>query len=146
MTPNNTHSTKSTLSNDDLIAAARQNRQEDNDRMHIRPWKRPSRWGWYVAVPAACLVGFFLGFQLRPSMEEPSQALAKTVVVTDTVMVHEIVHDTIYQAQPVSQPIAPQQLAKKTSSPQRSKEDKESVGISMLNDGIRYDLLAARRP
>ena len=72
MTTHNTHSPQSPLSNDDIIAAARQLRQEQNDRMHIRPWKRQSRWGWYVAIPAACLAGFALGLYLRPSAETPS--------------------------------------------------------------------------
>ena len=145
MTTHNSHSPQSPLSNEDIIAAARQLRQEQNDRMHIRPWKRQSRWRWYVAIPAACLVGFALGFYLRPSAETPAPALAKTIVVTDTVMVHEVVHDTVYQTKHVSQPISPHQLAKR-STPSRKIEqqpESESVGVSMLNDGIRYDLLAA---
>ncbi|MBR6203314.1 MAG: hypothetical protein IKQ62_09950 [Bacteroidaceae bacterium] len=50
MTTHNTHSPQSPLNNEDIIAAARQLRQEQNDRMHIRPWKRQSRWGWYVSM------------------------------------------------------------------------------------------------
>ncbi|MBP5375745.1 MAG: hypothetical protein J6Y38_05370 [Bacteroidaceae bacterium] len=147
MTTHNSHSPQSPLSNDDIIAAARQLRQEQNDRMHIRPWKRQSRWGWYVAIPAACLVGFALGFYLRPSAETPAPALAKTIVVTDTVTVREVVHDTVYQTKPVSQPISPYHLAKRsTSSPKMEKQpESEGVGVSMLNDGIPYDLLASSR-
>ena len=147
MTTHNSHSPQSPLSNDDIIAAARQLRQEQNDRMHIRPWKRQSRWGWYVAIPAACLVGFALGFYLRPSAETPAPALAKTIVVTDTVTVREVVRDTVYQTKPVSQPISPYHLAKRsTSSPKMEKQpESEGVGVSMLNDGIPYDLLASSR-
>jgi hypothetical protein len=132
------------LSNDDIIAAARQLRQEQNDRMHIRPWKRQSRWGWYVAIPAACLVGFALGFYLRPSAETPAPAMAKTIVVTDTVLLHEVVHDTVYQTKPVSQPLSPYQLAKRSTPSQKTEKQPETepVGVSMLDDGIRYDLLA----
>ena len=145
MTTHNTHSPQSPLSNDDIIAAARQLRQEQNDRMHIRPWKRQSRWGWYVAIPAACLVGFALGFYLRPSAETPAPAMAKTIVVTDTVMLHEVVHDTVYQTKPVSQPLSPYQLAKRSTPSQKTEKQPESepVGVSMLDDGIRYDLLAS---
>lgn len=143
MTTDNTHSHKSTLSDDDLIAATRQLRQEENGRLHIRPWKRQSRWGWYVAIPAACLVGFAIGFFLRPSAEEPAQVLAKTVVVTDTVLVREVVHDTIYQVQPVSQPITTQQLTQKQIASRSGEGKKENVGVSVLYDGIRYDLLAS---
>ncbi len=145
MTTHNTHSPQSPLSNDDIIAAARQLRQEQNDRMHIRPWKRQSRWGWYVAIPAACLVGFALGFYLRPSAETPAPAMAKTIVVTDTVLLHEVVHDTVYQTKPVSQPLSPYQLAKRSTPSQKTEKQPESepVGVSMLDDGIRYDLLAS---
>lgn len=147
MTTHNSHSPQSPLSNDDIIAAARQLRQEQNVRMHIRPWKRQSRWGWYVAIPAACLVGFALGFYLRPSAETPAPALAKTIVVTDTVTVREVVHDTVYQTKPVSQPISPYHLAKRsTPSPKTEQQSEgEGVGVSMLNDGIPYDLLASSR-
>lgn len=145
MTTHNTHSPQSPLSNDDIIAAARQLRQEQNDRMHIRPWKRQSRWGWYVAIPAACLAGFALGLYLRPSAETPASELAKTIVVTDTVTVHEVVHDTVYQVKPVSQPITPHQLAKRSTPSQKTEKQPETepVGVSMLDDGIRYDLLAS---
>ena len=145
MTTHNTHSPQSPLSNDDIIAAARQLRQEQNDRMHIRPWKRQSRWGWYVAIPAACLVGFALGFYLRPSAETPAPAMAKTIVVTDTVLLHEVVHDTVYQTKPVSQPLSPYQLAKRSTPSQKTEKQPETepVGVSMLDDGIRYDLLAS---
>ena len=145
MTTHNTHSPQSPLSNDDIIAAARQLRQEQNDRMHIRPWKRQSRWGWYVAIPAACLVGFALGLYLRPSAETPAPAMAKTIVVTDTVLLHEVVHDTVYQTKPVSQPLSPYQLAKRSTPSQKTEKQPETepVGVSMLDDGIRYDLLAS---
>ena len=145
MTTDNTHSPKSTLSNDDLIAAARQLRQEENDRLHIRPWKRQSHWGWYVAIPAACLVGFAMGVFLQPSAEEPAQALAKTVVVTDTVLVREVVHDTVYQVKPVSQPVTSLQLTQKQIASRNGEGKKENVGVSVLYDGIRYDLLASNR-
>ena len=98
-----------------------------------------------MAIPAACLVGFALGFYLRPSAETTAPAMAKTIVVTDTVTVHEVVHDTVYQVKPVSQPITPHQLAKRSTSSQKTEKQPETepIGVSMLNDGIRYDLLAS---
>ena len=65
-------------------------------------------------------------------------------VVTDTVTVHEVVHDTVYQVKPVSQPITPHQLAKRSTPSQKTEKQPETepVGVSMLDDGIRYDLLA----
>ena len=85
-----------------------------------------------------------MGFSLRPSAETTAPAMAKTIVVTDTVTVHEVVHDTVYQVKPVSQPITPHQLAKRSTPSQKTEKQPETepVGVSMLNDGIRYDLLA----
>lgn len=153
MSKNNIPSNHPALSNEEIIAAARQLRQEENERMHIRPWKRHRHWGWAVAIPAACLVGFAFGYYLRPSADEPTEQLAKTVgrtdnvlvpeTVHDTVLVREVVHDTVYQVQPVSQPLAPHRLAhKKTSQPEGQEVKAERIGVSMLEDGIRYDLLA----
>ena len=160
MSKNSIPSNHTSLSNEELIAAARQLRQEENNRMHIRPWKRRSHWGWAVAIPAACLVGFALGFFLRPSTAEPNGQMAKTIVRTDTllvpetihdtVLVCEVVHDTVYQVKAVSQPLAPHRLANQKTSQQDGQEVKtERIGVSMLEDGIRYDLLAecsARMP
>ncbi len=71
--------------------------------------------------------------------------MAKTIVVTDTVLLHEVVHDTVYQTKPVSQPLSPYQLAKRSTPSQKTEKQPESepVGVSMLDDGIRYDLLAS---
>ena len=54
------------MSNEDIIAMACRIREDENAQLHVRPWKSRSRIAWYVAIPAACLVSFFLGYLLRP--------------------------------------------------------------------------------
>lgn len=127
------------LSNEDIIAAACHIREEENAQLHVRPWKSRSRIAWYVAIPAACIVGFVLGYCLQPSATgEVSQGLAYTT--TDTIYVHEVVHDTIYQTTDVHHPVRPRPI---TASAQPSSSKPRKIGVSVLEDGIRYDLLAS---
>ena len=127
------------MSNEDIIAMACSIREEDNKQLHVRPWKSRSRIAWYVVVPAACLVGFFLGYCLRPSTTgEPPQDLT-SYITTDTVYVHEVVHDTVYQTTDPHRPVRPRPI---TASQGASSEPRK-IGISVLEDNIRYDLLAS---
>ena len=129
------------MSNEDIIAMACRIREDENAQLHVRPWKSRSRIAWYVAIPAACLVSFFLGYLLRPDSTggNPQGLTAQTT--TDTVFVHEVVHDTIYQTTNPHKPVRPRPITAKTSPPAPS----EKIGVSMLEDGIRYDVLAQNR-
>ena len=120
------------MSNDDIIAMARRIREEENSQLQVRPWKSRSNMAWYIAVPAACLVSFFLGYLLKPSNDAP-QGLAS--VATDTVYVQ--VYDTIYQTTDVHKPVRPRPITASNGS------EKRKIGISVLEDNIRYDLLAS---
>ena len=110
-------------------------REDENAQLHVRPWKSRSRIAWYVAIPAACLVSFFLGYLLRPDSTggNPQGAFA----ATDTVYVQEVVHDTIYQTTDVHKPVRPRPITASNGS------EKRKIGISVLEDNIRYDLLAS---
>jgi len=133
------------LTDEELMAAARRLREEENSRLHVRPWRQKNRTAWRIAVPAACLVGFALGFWLRPSSETggTQQPVAQTVVKSDTVYVREVVHDTIYQTTDPHRPVRPLPLTA-SSRPSSQPDKTERIGVSMLEDGIRYDLLASR--
>jgi len=122
------------MSNDDIIAMARRIREEENNQLQVRPWKSRNRMAWYITVPAACLVGFFLGYCLRPASETPQGLTA--LATTDTVYVQEVVYDTIYQTTDVHKPVRPRPI---TAANQASRK----IGISVLEDNIRYDLLAS---
>ena len=129
----NTHSQQpQNMSNDDIIAMARRIREEENNQLQVRPWKSRNRMAWYITVPAACLIGFFLGYCLRPASETPQDLTA--LAATDTVYVQ--VYDTIYQTTDIHKPVRPRPI---TAANQASRK----IGISVLEDNIRYDLLAS---
>ena len=129
----NTHSQQpQNMSNDDIIAMARRIREEENNQLQVRPWKSRNRMAWYITVPAACLIGFSLGYCPRPASETPQDLTA--LAATDTVYVQ--VYDTIYQTTDVHKPVRPRPI---TAANQASRK----IGISVLEDNIRYDLLAS---
>ena len=123
------------MSNDDIIAMARRIREEENNQLQVRPWKSRSRMAWYIAVPAACLVGFFLGYGLRPANMEPGSESLASLSTPDTVYVQ--VYDTIYQTTDVHKPVRPRPITASNGAEPRK------IGISVLEDNIRYDLLAS---
>jgi hypothetical protein len=59
---------------------------------------------------------------------------------TDTVIVHEVVYDTIYQTTDVHKPVRPRPI---TASTQSASSESRKIGVSVLEDDIRYDLLAS---
>lgn len=122
------------MSNEDIIAVALRIREEDTRQVKVRPWKSRHRTAWYIAIPAACLVSFFLGYLLKPSNEAP-QGLAS--ITTDTVYVQQVVYDTIYQTTDVHKPVRPRPITASNESEPRK------IGVSVLEDNIRYDLLAS---
>jgi hypothetical protein len=122
------------MSNDDIVAWALRIREEENSQLEVRPWQSRNRWAWYIAIPAACLVSFFLGYGLRSANETPQNLTSH--ITTDTVYVHEVVHDTIYQTTDVHKPVRPRPVTAANQPPRK-------IGISVLEDNIRYDLLAS---
>lgn len=132
----NTHSQQpQNMSNDDIIAIANRIREEENSQLQVRPWKSRNRIAWYVAVPAACLVSFFLGYLQRPSNMEPSSQDIASLGNHDTVYVQ--VHDTIYQISDMHKPVQPRPITASNPSEPRK------IGVSVLEDHIHYDLLAS---
>lgn len=126
------------MSNEDIIAMACRIREDENAQLHVRPWKSRSRIAWCVAIPAACVVSFFLGYLLRPDSTGGTPQGLTAQTTTDTVYVQ--VHDTIYQTTDVHKPVRPRPITASTSS---APQEGRKIGISVLEDNIRYDLLAA---
>lgn len=140
------------ISNEQIIASARRQRQKVESQMTIPPFKRtsPSLWGGWVGAIAASLVSFFAGYALHANMPQPQPAekhLAQVVEVQhDTIMQVQTVRDTIYETRVVTkyEPM----LAKAEASPTFEEEDdtsSEQKACSMLCDDIPYELLAAGR-
>ena len=118
------------MSNEDIIAVA------------LRIRKSRHRTAWYIAIPAACLVSFFLGyFVSSATTKRASQGFtAQVSSTTDTVVVREVVHDTIYQTTNPHRPVQPRPI---TASTQSASSESRKIGVSVLEDDIRYDLLAS---
>ena len=140
------------ISNEQIIASARRQRQKVESQMTIPPFKRtsPSLWGGWVGAIAASLVSFFAGYALHANMPQSQPAekhLAQVVEVQhDTIMQVQTVRDTIYETRVVTkyEPM----LAKAEASPTLEAEDdtsSEQKACSMLCDDIPYELLAAGR-
>ena len=132
------------MSNEDIIAVALRIREKDSRQQKVRPWKSRHRTAWYIVIPAACMVSFFLGYFLSSSTAgKASQGFTSHVsATTDTVFVHEVVHDTIYQTTDPHHPVHPRPI---TASSQPSSSEPRKIGVSVLEDNIRYDLLASNR-
>ena len=82
------------LDNQQIIDAARRQRDLDTSSMNVKPWAtRRQRFqvpAWLIALPAAAIVGFFFGlFVHNPFSDEAGQFMAAvdTVYVTRQVMV-----------------------------------------------------------
>ena len=140
------------ISNEQIIASARRQRQKVESQMTIPPFKRtsPSLWGGWVGAIAASLVSFFAGYALHANMPQSQPAekhLAQVVEVQhDTIMQVQTVRDTIYETRVVTkyEPM----LAKAEASPTPEEEDdtsSEQKACSMLCDDIPCELLAAGR-
>ena len=140
------------ISNEQIIASARRQRQKVESKMTIPPFKRtsPSLWGGWVGAIAASLVSFFAGYALHGGIPQPQPAenpVAQVVEVQhDTIMQVQTVRDTIYETRVVTkyEPM----LAKAEASPTFEEEDdtsSEQKACSMLCDDIPYELLAAGR-
>ena len=140
------------ISNEQIIASARRQRQKVESQMTIPLFKRtsPSLWGGWVGAIAASLISFFAGYALHGGMPQSQQTekhLAQVVEVQhDTIMQVQTVRDTIYETRVVTkyEPM----LAKAEASPTFEEEDdtsSEQKACSMLCDDIPYELLAAGR-
>ena len=130
------------ITDQDIIRTAQQLRDEENEQLHVRPefnrtrpWRRiPS---WLIAIPAAAIVGFFVGI-----WTESSQKDAPLTARVDTVYVQVPIQQPPKEPTPLPNPneqtTAPTQTVHKSvvaQSPQAS------LGHSIADDNIRYDLL-----
>ena len=131
------------ITDQDIIRTAQQLRDEENEQLHVRPefnrtrpWRRiPS---WLIAIPAAVIVGFFVGI-----WTESSQNDAPLTARTDTVYVQMPASqptegDTVYQ------PIRTMRVSVSNNTTHPSSTTRStspSHGRSVAEDNIRYDLL-----
>ena len=141
------------ISNEQIIASARRQRQKVESKMTIPPFKRtsPSLWGGWVGAIAASLISFFAGYTLHGGMPQPQPAenpVAQVVEVQhDTIMQVQTVRDTIYETRVVTkyEPMLAKAEALPTSEQEEDDTSSELKACSMLCDDIPYELLAAGR-
>lgn len=132
------------INNQDIIRTAREMRDEENNRLHVRSWGRRARFripAWLVAVPAAAIVGFFFGVLTgsQQSTDAPLTAMADTVYVKVKERIPVV--DTVYMDSPsLSAPTPTNSHVAKAKAPVK-RNRAYSTGQSMQNDRIRYDLL-----
>ena len=151
------------LTDSDIISAARDLRDEQNERLHVapNPLKRSSRPTplWWAATAAALIVGYVAGGGLTPNpspmgegsghLQELAEAQSSEITTPSLTgregepepaiireVIHEVVHDTIYETRIVRVPVQQVMTAQAEPAP-----EPESPGCSMLCDDIRYDLL-----
>ena len=125
------------ITDQDIIRAARQLRDEGNEQLHVAPWHRQHRFrvpSWLVAIPAAAFLGFLLGiwFDGETKSDMPLTAMTDTVYVKVTEP--SVNADTLTHAAP-----RPVNVRTKASKVKRSSHP--SSGQSLAEDKIRYDLL-----
>ena len=139
------------LQDSDIISAARDLCDEQNEQLHVSPsplkGRRTSTPLWWAAIAAALVVGFFIG-QTHPLplplgrgetdvvLASGNESLPSRGDFEGSSIIHEVVHDTIYETRIVHVPVPTQQLQTAQAEPA------PSPGCSMLCDDIRYDLLA----
>lgn len=149
------------LTDSDIITAARELRDEQNERLQVapNPLKRSSRPTplWWAATAAALVLGFVIGetHPLTPSVEGGESSGLQESVIAQSLpslaggvgggstepaiireVIHEVVHDTIYETRIVRVPVQQVMTAQAEPAP-----EPETPGCSMLCDDIRYDLL-----
>lgn len=136
---------KNRITDDDIIMMARQLKDETQQRIETssaKTWQRAVRSGAWLA--AASILGFLMGFSLRPSLGEQGGLMAQTVTLqqTDTVILHETVRDTIWQTRTIIRTVEPQLALQKTTDTPVEEDPEESQGCSVTCDNIPYELLA----
>ena len=147
---------------EDIIDAARELHDEENAQISAkdldqlightsthRPAMRPRWWA------AACLLGFLAGFGVKsalPSSDSlavvPSTESTLSAVPSsppDTILLREVVHDTVYQTRVIvcdAEPKAIKTVVAQNEQKPEPVETTPSVGCSMLCDDIPYAYLA----
>lgn len=129
------------ITEQDIIRTARQLRDEENEQLYVRsefrqtrPWRHFPK--WLVAIPAAAIIGFFVGlWAQRPQNDAPLTALV------DTVYIEVPTQQPPQEPKVADDPIVPAPTPKiyRASTSQRNRQP--SVGRSVADDNIRYDLL-----
>ena len=138
------------INDKDIVRAAQELRDEENEKLHIRPWKKHRHFQlpkWLVAVPAAAFIGFVFGIWTQASKQGDTSLAA----LVDTVFIEVPIPQEPQQPQPnavaeVTPNVsnhAPKQGRTSSVSPKASHRRGlvGAIGRPACDDNIRYDLL-----
>lgn len=160
------------ISNHDIVRTARQLRDEENNQLDVQPWnghRHRSRGyrsrgyrsrgfaipAWFVAIPAAAIIGFVFGFWTKSAsqLDTPLTALVDTIYIKvhepqpqqDTLAAISLTSmggaATVQGGDSCSNPAArPAARSRRNVSPTSSRPQ-PSLGRPVSADHIRYDLL-----
>lgn len=150
------------LQDSDIISAARDLRDEQNNDLQVAPSPIRARRTltplWWAATAAALIIGYVAGGGLTPNpspmgegsghLQELAEAQSSEITTPSLTgregepepaiireVIHEVVHDTIYETRIVRVPVQQTMTAQAEPAP-------ASPGCSMLCDDIPYELLA----
>ncbi len=150
------------LQDSDIISAARDLRDEQNNDLQVAPSpiraRRTPTPLWWAATAAALIIGYVAGGGLTPNpspmgegsghLQELAEAQSSEITTPSLTgregepepaiireVIHEVVHDTIYETRIVRVPVQQTMTAQAEPAP-------ASPGCSMLCDDIPYELLA----
>lgn len=131
------------ITDQDIVRTTRQLRDEHDAQLHVNPWhsRRFHIPAWIVAVPAAAIIGFVLGFwtQNHSQTSSPLTALVDTIYIK--VREPNPLKDSLAQVMPAASTettVAPKPSVRRAATPC---SEHPSVGRPVADDRIRYDLL-----
>ena len=130
------------IDNQDIVRTARELRDEENGKLHVRPLHiapRPLPLAWLAAIPAAVVVGFVLGLwtQAYKQSETPLTALVDTIYIEVPTS-----EQPRRETETVSQPSAERSATKQAVRPSATfRRPHQAIGRPVTDDHIRYDLL-----
>ena len=138
------------INDQDIVRVAQELRDEENSKLHIRPWKKHRHFQlpkWLVAVPAAAIVGFVLGLwtQAYKQSDAPLTALVDTIFIEVPAPKPKVVAEA---STTISNPAPKQDLIRHSVSHKREEQKASprgglvgAIGHPACDDSIRYDLL-----
>ena len=123
------------LTDKDIIAVAQEMRNEQNHALQVPKWNaQPHHWGERIAMIAACVVCFWLGYVLPSQGDKEQPVQAECVIQRDTICIREVVHDTLFLPPKVEE----QHLIASRVEHTPQVEEKEEMGVCILEEDILY--------
>ena len=142
------------ITEQDIVGAAQDLRDEDNRQLHVAPWHHHRRFhvpAWLVAVPAAAVIGFVFGLWVNAGAQPDAPLTALTDTVYIKVNEQPACNDSFPQQpqaasrhedeRPRAMAVAQKRQAADVKAMNSPRQQAEPMGRPVADDKIRYDLL-----